>query len=205
MSSSPTRLLEAQHRGVVCGVDEAGRGPWAGPVVAAALIWPDDLEAPTTLNDSKKLSRSSREHLFSLLLDQTQHGIGIASVEEIDQTNILAATKLAMQRAVAALPTAPDVALVDGNQPPHLPCQTIAVVKGDSLSVSIAAASILAKVTRDRIMEHLAKTYPQYGFERHAGYGTKQHQDALLRYGVTPAHRRSFAPIRNLLDLKAAS
>jgi ribonuclease HII len=204
-ATCPDLSFEQQQNGVVCGVDEAGRGPWAGSVIAAAVIWPAQLAVPASLNDSKKLSRFQRELLFDIITTQTQWGIGEASVEEIDQLNILGATKLAMQRAVAALPVTPDFALIDGNQPPQLPCHTLAIIKGDSKSVSIAAASILAKVTRDRIMEQLAQHHPQYGFERHAGYGTKQHQEALAAHGICHAHRRSFAPIRALLNTKAAS
>ncbi len=200
MASRPTLLLEQQHEGLVCGIDEAGRGPWAGPVVAATVVWPHNLTPPETLNDSKKLTRAQREAIYHFLLDHTQFSVGVASVTEIDELNILAATKLAMQRAVTALPVMPAVALVDGNQPPALPCQCQPVIRGDSLSVSIAAASIIAKVTRDRIMEAMSQHYPDYGFERHVGYGTKQHQAALERYGVTPEHRRSFSPIRQLLE-----
>lgn len=201
--SAPTTHYERAHPAPVCGVDEAGRGPWAGPVVAAAVIWPDLDNVPEGLNDSKKLSATKREKLMELIIAHAQYGIGMASVEEIDSANILAATKLAMQRAVAALPVAPSFALIDGNQPPKLPCPALAIVKGDSKSVSIAAASIIAKVTRDQMMEDYAKTYAGYGFERHAGYGTAAHQAALAALGVSPIHRRSFAPIRALLERAA--
>ncbi len=199
----PTTHFELAHPAPVCGVDEAGRGPWAGPVVAAAVIWPNLDDIPAGLNDSKKLSATKREMLMELIIAQAHVGVGIASVEEIDATNILAATKLAMQRAVAALPVAPAFALIDGNQPPKLPCPALAIIKGDQQSVSIAAASIIAKVTRDHMMSDYAKTYSGYGFERHAGYGTAAHQRALATLGVTPIHRRSFAPIRALLERAA--
>ena len=182
----------------VCGVDEAGRGPWAGPVVAGAAIL-DMATAPAGLNDSKALSAAKRDVLFNALQGQII-GVGIASVEEIDQLNILNATYLAMRRAVAALSAAPAYALIDGNRiPPDLPCPAEAVVKGDARSLSIAAASIVAKVTRDRIMSELALEFPGYGWERNAGYGVRAHAEALKRLGVTPHHRRSFKPIYKML------
>lgn len=186
---------------IVCGVDEAGRGPWAGPVVAAAVIFhPGERTFPAKLSDSKKLSRTAREGLISWIEDNASIGIGEASVEEIDTLNILRATLTAMQRAVAALPQAPDIALIDGNRAPELPCAHHLIVGGDDLSYSIAAASIIAKVTRDRMMHAWHETYPQYGFDRHSGYGTKAHQQALGAHGPSPIHRRSFAPIRALLQ-----
>jgi ribonuclease HII len=185
---------------LVCGVDEAGRGPLAGPVVAAAVII-DISNCPDGLNDSKKLDAPRREALLAQLEAHAEIGIGIASVEEIDEINILHATMLAMTRAVASLPRAPHVALIDGNRcPPDLACASRAVVGGDTRALSIAAASIVAKVTRDRLMHELAEAHPGYGFERHMGYGTPQHLDALSRLGATPAHRRSFAPIRKILS-----
>ena len=184
--------------GPVCGVDEVGRGPWAGPVVTAAVIL-DPATAPEGLNDSKKLSVKRREALFEQL-QHAPHGVGVASVEEIDQLNILNATYLAMRRAVEALPIAPGHALIDGNRIPHdLPCPAWAIVKGDARSASIAAASIIAKVTRDRIMADLAREFPGYGWETNAGYGVPAHQKALQALGVTPHHRRSFKPIHNML------
>lgn len=183
----------------VCGIDEAGRGPWAGPVVASAVIL-DPETAPKGLNDSKKLSSPRRDALFDALGAVAEIGIGVASVEEIDNMNILQATFLAMRRAVAALPCAPRFALVDGKAvPPGLPCQCETIVKGDGVSASIAAASIIAKVTRDRHMRMLADDYPQYGWDRNKGYGVAAHAEALGRYGVTPHHRRSFRPIHNML------
>ena len=196
--------LEKSHHPLrVCGVDEAGRGPWAGPVVAAAAMF-HAYRKPTTLarlNDSKKLSHAVREELFDIITQHATVGVGIASVEEIETLNIWGATTLAMRRAVNALPTLPDMALVDGKtRPREFPCATHMVIGGDGVSPSIAAASIIAKVTRDRIMRELAETYPNYGFDRHAGYGTQQHQDALALHGICPAHRRSYAPIRAIID-----
>jgi len=188
---------------IVCGVDEAGRGPWAGPVVAAAAVL-DETRLPAGLlaaiDDSKKLSALKRETLFCQFENIVQVGVGQADVDEIDEMNILQATLLAMSRAVRALPVAVDFALIDGNRLPDLGgIEADCVVKGDARSLSIAAASIVAKVTRDRMMGDLAERYPGYGWERNAGYGTAQHQDALARLGVTPAHRKSFAPIRKIL------
>ncbi len=203
----PNFSIEDTISGIVCGVDEAGRGPWAGPVVAGAAILDQrrlDPDLTRGLDDSKKLSRKRREHLFAALHEAARDGIvhistGTASVEEIDRLNILQATFLAMGRAVAALRLAPDHALVDGNQMPRLICPATTVIKGDARSISISAASIVAKVTRDAIMADLDRDHPGYGFAAHAGYGTKAHRDALERLGVTPHHRRSFAPIHNIL------
>lgn len=194
----PTLELELSLRCRVAGIDEAGRGPWAGPVVAAAAII-EDGRMPAALaariDDSKKLPRATREALYDPIRDHAEIGIGIADIAEIDRLNILQATLLAMRRAVAALPSAPAYALVDGNIPPVLPCPVRTVVTGDSLCLSIAAASIIAKVTRDRMMAALAAEHPGYGWERNAGYGTEEHRDALQRLGITPHHRRSFAPV----------
>lgn len=177
---------------VVCGVDEAGRGPLAGPVCAAAVILPPDLEIPG-LNDSKKLTDKKRRELFEQITSQAvAYGIALVDEKEIDEINILQATFLAMKQAVNALPAAPDMVLIDGNRAPELPMQVKTVVKGDSLSASIAAASILAKVTRDRLMEELDETYPEYGFAVHKGYGTKRHYNALREYGPCAVHRMSF-------------
>lgn len=192
---------QSHHPARVCGVDEAGRGPWAGPVVAAATIFHRiDMAPPPLLTDSKKLSAARREALFTTIHDLADVGVGVASVEEIDQLNIWGATMLAMRRAVAALPQMPELALVDGKaRPRDFPCATEMIIGGDGISPSIAAASIVAKVTRDRMMRALAEIHPEYGFEKHAGYGTAYHQAALNRHGICPAHRRSFAPIRALL------
>lgn len=192
----------------VAGVDEAGRGPWAGPVVAAAVILDRD-RLPALLrghiDDSKKLSRRAREAVFAALPAYAAIGIGRAEVDEIDRLNILEAALLAMARACARLPVSPACVLVDGNRAPALPCPTRCVVGGDGLSLSIAAASIVAKVTRDRIMDDLALRHPGYGWETNAGYGTRQHRDALARLGPTPHHRRSFRPVARALAEAEAS
>ncbi|MEK9645920.1 MAG: ribonuclease HII [Alphaproteobacteria bacterium] len=199
----PDFVLETAHGGIVAGVDEVGRGPWAGPVVAAAIILP--LPVPEdllkNLDDSKKLSAAKRTALLQALQGRAEIGIGAASVAEIDRLNILQASHLAMCRAVRALPRMPDFALIDGNRlPPALPCPGETVVKGDARSLSIAAASIVAKVTRDRAMERLARRHPDFGWHRNAGYGTRQHQEGLAAAGVTAHHRRSFAPIAKILS-----
>ncbi len=191
--------LQDEFLGPVAGVDEAGRGPWAGPVVAAAVIL-DSKAIPPGLNDSKKLKEQQREHLFTQICDTSLVGIGLSSVQVIDRDNILKATLGAMSRAIAQLPSLPAIALIDGNKCPDLDCPAQALVKGDQLSLSIAAASIIAKVTRDRLMREMALQHPQYGFERHKGYGTKAHQQALTEYGITPHHRRSFKPIRKIIE-----
>ena len=177
---------------IICGVDEAGRGPLAGPVCAAAVILPPSADIPG-LNDSKKLTDKRRRELFPIIKEQAvAYGIGLASHEEIDEINILQATYLAMERALAQLTVKPELALIDGNRAKDfgIPVQT--VVKGDSLSASIAAASILAKVTRDDLMMEAAQAYPQYQFEVHKGYGTKAHYAALSEYGPSPIHRMTF-------------
>lgn len=178
------------HR--ICGVDEAGRGPLAGPVCAAAVILPEHLQIPG-LTDSKKLTDKKRRELFPLIQEQAvAYGIGLASEAEIDEINILQATFLAMRRALEQLPVKPELALIDGNRETDFGLPVKTVVKGDSLSANIAAASILAKVTRDNLMLEQAKLYPEYGFDVHKGYGTKAHYDALRQYGPCPIHRRSF-------------
>jgi ribonuclease HII len=183
----------------VAGVDEAGRGPLAGPVVAAAVIL-DPGRIPPGLDDSKKLKAAARESLAAMLAEIAQIGVGLASVEEIDRFDILRASHLAMRRAVAALPEPPGHVLVDGNLIPRdFGCPAAAVIGGDALCLSIAAASIVAKVTRDRIMVDLAQQHPGYGWERNKGYPTKSHKAAMIRLGVTPHHRRSFAPVHNIL------
>ncbi len=177
---------------VICGVDEAGRGPLAGPVCAAAVILPLYAEIPG-LTDSKKLTDKKRRELFPLIQEQAiAYGIGFASEKEIDEINILQATFLAMERALDQLRVKPDLALIDGNREKNFGLPVKTVVKGDSLSLNIAAASVLAKVSRDDLMESMAKEYPQYGFEVHKGYGTKAHYAALTEHGPSPIHRRSF-------------
>lgn len=189
---------------LIAGIDEAGRGPWAGPVVAGAVIFPQ-LKIPEhlaeKLDDSKKLSAAKREELFEELNTcGALIGCGSASVEEIDRLNILQATFLAMRRAVENLPATPSFAIIDGNKVPSgLPCPARSLVKGDALSLSVAAASIIAKVTRDRLMTDLAKEFPYYGWEKNAGYGTKAHQIGLAEHGICIHHRRSYAPIKKYL------
>lgn len=177
---------------LICGVDEAGRGPLAGPVCAAAVILPPNHEIPG-LNDSKKLTDKKRRELYPLIKEQAiAYGIAIADEKEIDEINILQATFLAMQRAVDMLPSKPNLALIDGNREKDFGIPAKTVIHGDSLSASIAAASILAKVTRDDIMLKLAEQYPQYGFDIHKGYGTKAHYAAISEYGPCPIHRMTF-------------
>ena len=177
---------------IICGVDEAGRGPLAGPVCAAAVILPKGLEIPG-LTDSKKLTDKKRRELFPIIKEQAiAYGIGLASHEEIDEINILQATYLAMERALAQLGVKPDIALIDGNRAMDFGLPVRTVVKGDSLSMNIAAASILAKVTRDDMMLELAEKYPEYGFEVHKGYGTKAHYEALRTHGASEIHRKTF-------------
>lgn len=188
----------ALGHGCVCGVDEAGRGPWAGPVVAAAVVL-DRHHIPAGLNDSKKLTEARRALLFDAITASAQVGVGIVSAAEIDTLNILQATFRTMERAVSALPLPPRFALIDGNRAPKLSCPCRTVIAGDSLSLSIAAASIIAKVTRDRIMTEMEQLYPGYGFAAHKGYGTAAHSAALARLGPCAEHRRSFKPIAALL------
>ena len=201
----PDFSLECEVQGIVAGIDEAGRGPWAGPVVAGAAILnrerlPSSLR--NGLDDSKALSAIRREFLFEELsmCSAAKLGVGLASVEEIDDLNILQATFLAMARALENLMCSVDLALVDGNKAPKLPCAIRTIVKGDSRSLSIAAGSIVAKVTRDRLMAGLAHDYPGYGWETNQGYVTAAHKAGLDRLGVTPHHRKSFAPIRRALE-----
>ncbi|MBC6440938.1 MAG: ribonuclease HII [Rhodospirillales bacterium] len=196
----PDLTFEAAVASPVAGVDEVGRGPWAGPVVAAAVIL-DPTAIPEGLDDSKKLTARKRDALAEQIAVSAAVGVGIANVAEIDRLNILAASMLAMTRAIEALAIAPAHALVDGNRAPSLACPVTTIVKGDGRSVSIAAASIVAKVTRDRMMTDLAKRHPGYGWERNAGYGTAEHRAGLERLGLTPHHRRSFKPIAALAGL----
>lgn len=200
----PDFSFENKHIGLVCGVDEAGRGPWAGPVTAAAVIFnqatlPPDLAQ--SLNDSKKLSAKKREALIAPIKANSIWGLGEASVEEIDDINILNATFLAMRRAVQNLAKKPDYALIDGNRmPPELGVIGETIIKGDGLSCSIAAASIIAKVSRDSQMALLAEEFPGYGWEKNAGYGVKHHQEGLAKFGVTLHHRKSFKPIKKIIE-----
>jgi len=200
----PTFELEAAelqlHGGPVAGVDEAGRGPLAGPVVAAAVILDPD-RIPDGIDDSKVLDEDAREFLYGRIKATSIIGVGIANVEMIDEINILHATMWAMAQAVSQLPQLPKLAAIDGNRAPKLKCQARTVVKGDARCLSIAAASIIAKVTRDRIMVKLGTKHPGYGFERHKGYGTPEHHEAIKRLGVTVHHRRSFRTVQLALGL----
>ena len=208
MAIKATFDLEASEmklgRAPVAGIDEAGRGPWAGPVVAAAVIL-DARAIPVGIADSKALDAEAREHLYSRILATSIVGVGIADVDRIDRDNILNATLWAMGEAVAALAEKPKLALIDGNRAPRLACEARTLVKGDALCLSIAAASIVAKVTRDRLMVELARAWPAYGFERHKGYGTPEHRAALERHGASPLHRRSFRPVQLALGLVPAA
>ncbi len=185
------KALERGYRNI-CGVDEAGRGPLAGPVCAAAVILPEG-RVIEGVNDSKKLSEKKREALFDVIKEQSKaYSIAFATVEEIEELNILNATMLAMKRAVEGLGVPADYAMIDGNRLPKLDIDCECIIKGDSRSMSVACASILAKVSRDRLLYEYAKEYPQYHFDKHKGYGTKLHREALLEYGPCPYHRMSF-------------
>lgn len=185
---------------IICGVDEAGRGPLAGDVYAAAVVLNDGILIDY-LNDSKKISEKRREELFDVIRDRADaYCIATASVQEIDSMNILNATMLAMKRAVEGLGLKPDLALIDGNKIPELDCEARYVIKGDATSASISAASVLAKVARDRYMRELAVKYPQYAFEQHKGYGTKLHYEKLAEHGISDVHRRTF--LKKLYDQK---
>lgn len=204
----PDFSLENEENGFVAGIDEAGRGPWVGPVVAGCVVFVNRDVNPyllDNLNDSKKISKKKREKLYEILMEEKQKGniligIGEASSKEIDEFNILNATFMAMNRALENSLAKPLLVLVDGNKVPKgLNIKAKAIVKGDSRSYSISAASIVAKVYRDKLMEEMAKKYPFYGFDKNAGYGTKEHIEALDKYGITPEHRKSYAPIKERL------
>lgn len=198
--------IQSQGYKRIAGIDEAGRGPLAGPVIAAACILPKDAYFKN-LNDSKKLSFKQRESLYKQLTETKDiaYGMGQASVLEIDQYNILQATFLAMQRAVLALPLIPDYLLIDGNRSPYFNIPKETLVKGDSLSISIAAASILAKVLRDQLMDELDRKWPEYGFKKHKGYGTEEHIKAIKKWGPCPDHRMTFDPIKSSNSEKVQS
>ncbi len=204
MAIRATFELEANElqlgNGPVAGIDEAGRGPWAGPVVAAAVIL-DPERIPAGIADSKVLMPEERDVICARILATARVGVGIADVRRIDRDNILNATLWAMAEAVRKLTMKPRLVIIDGNKAPRLQVETRTLIKGDALSLSIAAASIVAKVTRDRMMVELGREMPAYGFERHKGYGTPEHQDALRRHGVTDHHRRSFKPVQLALGL----
>jgi ribonuclease HII len=203
----PTFELEAAEHQLgsrpIAGVDEAGRGPWAGPVVAAAVILNPD-KIPANIDDSKVLDEDSRAFLYRRIMKVAIVAVGIAEVDRIDRENILGATLWAMAQAVSQLAEKPKLVLVDGNKAPRVAMATRTIVKGDAKCLSIAAASIIAKVTRDRIMMELARDYPGYGFERHKGYGTPEHQAAIDKLGVSALHRRSFKPVQLALGLGLA-
>jgi ribonuclease HII len=205
-SRLPHFQFERAFAGIVCGVDEVGRGPLAGPVVAAAVILPRRLPRSVArdADDSKRLSLAARERLDIEIRACATVGVGEASVAEIDSLNILRASFLAMRRALEQLSVVPDMALVDGNQHPGLDVPCTMVVGGDGIHLSIAAASIVAKVARDRLMLALAEAHPEYGWHSNAGYGTLAHRNALKRFGPTPHHRTSFAPVRECLDQMVA-
>ncbi len=200
------RQIWARGHKRVAGVDEAGRGPLAGPVVAVALVFtPTFIEHEEhrlfeALTDSKKLTKNQRNRFYDLLIDSPyiEIGIGFGDIAEIDEINILRSTHRTMHRALGNLPALPDHAIIDGLPVPDLPCPSTAIVKGDSQSLSIAAASVIAKVTRDQFMNDLDREHPEYGFKNHKGYGTSAHIQALLKYGATPYHRRSFRPVREI-------
>ena len=199
--TTPDYSFESRYSSPVCGVDEAGRGPLAGPVVAAAVILPPE-SLPNSLNDSKVLSVARRELLLNEMIarDDILVSLGIAEPEEIDRLNILHASMIAMRRAVTGLPVRPEMALIDGNRlPPDMPCPAQAIVKGDAKSLSIAAASIAAKVIRDRLMVEADQRFPGYGLAGHKGYPTKAHKAALQKLGASPIHRRSFKPVADAL------
>lgn len=201
----PDLSLEKGYNGIIAGIDEVGRGPWAGPVVAAAVVFTSQ-RLPKSLsdhlNDSKKLTEKKRNELYDVLIgyEKCHLAVAEATVEEIDRINIVQATFLAMQRAVTALGISIDVALIDGHIVPDLSCTAIPVVCGDQTSLSIAAASIIAKVSRDKYMRELALEFPHYGWETNVGYGTKGHHEALRLHGISPHHRRSFAPVREIVE-----
>ncbi|MBI2441003.1 MAG: ribonuclease HII [Lentisphaerae bacterium] len=204
------RLAWARGCRRVAGVDEAGRGPLAGPVVAAAVVFAqafieqEEHLSFAALTDSKQLTERQRERFFELLVKspEVEIGVGFGDVPEIDKLNILAATHRSMQRALAQLTAPPEYALIDGRAVPGLPCPSLAIIKGDCRSLSIAAASVIAKVTRDRLMTNLDREHPEYGFVRHKGYGTAAHIQALLKYGAISQHRRSFRPVRDMETIR---
>ncbi len=203
---APSLKIEKQYDGAVCGVDEVGRGPLAGPVLASCVYIPKTMYRRRFLheiNDSKKLNVKKREALFLQIRKHCSFGIGMASHEEVDTLNIHHATLLAMRRAYLNLQNdfevRPEMALIDGKFTPDLSCSCKAIIKGDSISTSIAAASIMAKVTRDRIMERLHQEHPYYGWDHNSGYGTPEHLNGIKAHGITPYHRQSFAPVKNAL------
>jgi len=193
------KQLKAEGYQLICGIDEVGRGPLAGPVIAAAVILPDGFYLPG-LNDSKQLSEKRREEYFHIIQEEAQHiGIGQIEADEIDRLNIYQATKKAMLDAIQEMKMMPDHLLIDAMKL-ETPCPQLSLIKGDAKSISIAAASIVAKVTRDHLMQKMAIQYPEYGFDQHMGYGTALHIEALKQYGPCPIHRKTFAPVKDLLE-----
>ncbi|MDD9331886.1 MAG: ribonuclease HII [Wolbachia sp.] len=191
----PDFTLENELPGIIAGVDEVGRGPLAGPVISAAVVFTDRRMIIYGINDSKKLTPKDRKILYQKITSIAKFGIGTASVEEIDSYNILGATKLSMKRALMNLNLEVDYVLVDGNQPPDVKWQVKPIINGDNLSISIASASIVAKVTRDQLMQELHDKYPEYNWYKNKGYGTKEHVNAINHYGITEHHRKNFAPV----------
>jgi ribonuclease HII len=206
----PSWKHERALEGLIAGIDEVGRGPAAGPVVAAAVVVLDRRALPRGIDDSKALTRPERERVYEALYERAERGgvligVGAAEPEEIDRANILQASLRAMARAVAELPRPPDVALVDGDRPPKLSCPVRTIIDGDALSYSIAAASIIAKVVRDRLMVEAHARWPLYGFDQHVGYATQEHRTALRAHGPCPIHRRSWASVQAALSSSAPS
>ncbi len=198
---------EARSQGcaVIAGMDEAGRGAWAGPVVAAIVILPEDIFI-AGLDDSKKLSEKKREALYKEITDKSLgYSVGLCTSSVIDRKNILKATYMAMKKAVSSVKMSPDIIFIDGRPVPDMGSSQVSIVRGDSKSASIAAASIIAKVTRDRMMKEFALVYPEYGFEKHKGYGTKLHMKTLAEYGICPIHRKTFKPVKEVLNRKEIS
>ncbi|MDN5248376.1 MAG: ribonuclease HII [Wolbachia endosymbiont of Tyrophagus putrescentiae] len=201
----PDFTLENKLSGTIAGVDEVGRGPLAGPVVSAAVVFTDTSIVIDGINDSKKLTEKNRHTLYQKITSTAKFGIGMASVDEINSHNILEATKLSMKRALMDLNLELDYVLVDGNQPPKVKWKTQSIINGDSISASIAAASIVAKVTRDLLMQELHNEYPEYNWYKNKGYGTKEHINAIKLYGITKHHRKNFAPISHCLAQKKST
>jgi len=191
-------LKEEEYGNLIIGVDEVGRGALVGPVIAAAIIY--DSKFPSGIRDSKKISKKKREHISDILTKDFKFAIGVGELHEIEEHNILGGTLIAMKRAVDSIECNPDMVLVDGNKIPKWEYNSEAIVKGDNKSVSIAAASIVAKVARDKMITEMHSEYPEYGWDKNAGYGTKQHMEAIEKYGITPYHRRGFAPIRRIIE-----